>query len=184
VSSKAAFFGQLLTRRSPSPGREKKEKDKEGSTPKLGRRFPFGGKSQAQPQPQPQQQPEPSPKDKNSIDQDLDAILLDKQGRSSQTQRNRISSKWSSTNTLEAVEEQSGSESPWTQRKNKSGTGSESPKVQKQSKESRADGGESGNKKWGRIVKTPFGLRYTFGSPRVAAAALPPESPDTRKMNG
>ena len=187
VSSKAAFFGQLLTRRSPSPSREKKEKDKdkESSTPKLGRRFPFGGKSQSQQSSQ-QQQAESSNKNTptgiSGGDQDVDAMLLDKQGRSSQSQRNRISSKWSSSNTLEAVEEQSGSESPWVQRKNKSGSGSESPKVQKQSKDSRVDTGESNNKKWGRIVKTPFGLRYTFGSPRVAALAL--DSSDNRKMSG
>lgn len=172
VSSKAAFFGQLLTRRSPSPGREKEKKE---TTPKLGRRFPFGGKSQA---------PTPPQTEKGASGEVAEErMMLDKQGR--QSQRNRISSKWNSCNTLEAVEEQSGSESPWTCRKNKGS----SPKVQKQPKEQvqRVSKEEtahesSNNKKWGRIVKTPFGLRYTFGSPRIAAAIASPVDPSSPKQ--
>ncbi|CAL8095101.1 unnamed protein product [Orchesella dallaii] len=178
VGSKAAFFGGLLTRRSPSPCRSK-EKDKESTDSKVpimqGRsvRFPFGKGSHANITPseqstQQQQQSHDSPV--ASADSDMDAAFLDMQGRSSQ--RNRIS-KWSlSSSNLASVQEQtkltSGSDSPWNQRRSggdpigsgrfASGSGSSS------SCPSPTPGDD---KKWGKIVKTPFGLRYTFGSPRL-----------------
>jgi len=185
VSSKAAFFGQLLTRRSPSPAREKEKKDKESSTPKLGRRFPFGSsKSQSQPS----SSSSSSGGGGGGGEVAEERMMLDKQGR--QSQRNRISSKWSSCNTLEAVEEQSGSESPWTCRKSKGspkvskkgpkekdhqGTTSTTTTSQREQHRDKDDSAaeSSSNKTWGRIVKSPFGLRYTFGSPRVAAPADP-----------
>ncbi|CAG7721617.1 unnamed protein product [Allacma fusca] len=178
VSSKAAFFGQLLTRRSPSPSRNK-EKEKPSpeqsssqthiTQPKVVR-FPFAtiGKT-------------------SDSEHDLDAAFLDKQGRSSQ--RNRVS-KWTmSSSNLEAVQEQEPTGSPWIQRRSaevlESGlapplhdqitTGSNGGSRNETSGPAPA---AADSKKWGKIVKTPFGLRYTFGSPKLS------ESVSASKLKG
>lgn len=187
VGSKAAFFGGLLTRRSPSPCRQKEKEKESGGESKVpviqGRtvRFPFGkgggnsgsgsnSSSQTELLPTPQQSPH-SPDPVTSSDCDIDTAFLDMQGRSSQ--RNRIS-KWSlSSSNLASVQEQtklaSGCDSPWSQRRSGGEpTGSSASGrgggLSGGSPSPTPPGGEE--KKWGKIVKTPFGLRYTFGSPR------------------
>lgn len=220
VSSKAAFFGQLLTRRSPSPSRGKKDKDndKEAKISSQGGgggvRFPFSSNESKNTTALASNSAKTDPSASTAVptgqtkdnEVDVTAILLDRQGRSSQSSRNRISSKWSSSNTLESVEEQSGSESsPWIQRKHERKAKSTSREdliddndnSNNQQKDDRShnnnlmdstatspasaaslssnNNNNSNNKKWGRIVKTPFGLRYTFGSGKVTASNVDSE---------
>jgi len=189
VGSKAAFFGGLLSRRSPSPSRSKeKEKEKEESKgpslpaqSKTGR-FPFASKGNGQLPTQGTTSSNASSSSSSSgntlSENDLDTEFLDKQGRSSQ--RNRIS-KWAKSS-LEAVQEhsgRSGSESPAIGRRASAENVKNETSGADGSKRAgcRSTGDESedwtNEKKWGRIVKTPFGLRYTFGSPRIANNVTP-----------
>lgn len=182
VGSKAAFFGGLLTRRSPSPCRQK-EKEKESSESSKvpimqgrGVRFPFGkggsGNSSNSSSTQSEtfsHQPHQHSQDSSSVEADIDAAFLDLQGRSSQ--RNRIS-KWSlSSSNLASVQEQtklaSGCDSPWNQRRSGGDPISATKLLPGSGSISSCPSPTPGDeKKWGKIVKTPFGLRYTFGSPR------------------
>jgi hypothetical protein len=178
VGSKAAFFGGLLSRKSPSPSRKAKDKTDEkekapASQSQKSVRFPFS-RSSAQIQGQNGGGTSGSSgthhENPSASDQEMDTEFLDLQGRSSQ--RSRISKWTSSTSNLESLQEHpgSGNDSPWVQRR----SGGE-PSSRKQSTEPARSIGkiatdESNNvgdeKKWGKIVKSPFGLRYTFGSPK------------------
>jgi hypothetical protein len=112
VSSKAAFFGGLLSRRSPSPGRKKdssSDSSSKNSSPAPKGRFTFSrNNNNNQPQ-NVQKEAEPV----SRSDQDIDTEFLDMQGRSSQ--RSRISKWTTSTSNLESLQEHPGS--PWVQRR-------------------------------------------------------------------
>lgn len=182
VGSKAAFFGGLLTRRSPSPCRQK-DKEKESADSKVpiiqGKsvRFPFGkgassSSSNSAPQNETVLHQAQYSQDAHVVasDADLDAAFLDLQGRSSQ--RNRIS-KWSlSSSNLASAQEQTKlanpCDSPWSQRRSGGDPISTARLVSGNASISSCPSPTPGEeKKWGKIVKTPFGLRYTFGSPRA-----------------
>jgi len=177
VGSKAAFFGGLLSRKSPSPSRKAKDKTEEKEKTHTNHnqksvRFPFSRSTQHQNQTSTTGASSNASGENSSVaDSEIDTEFLDLQGRSSQ--RSRISKWTASTSNLESLQEHpaSGPDSPWVQRR----SGGEPSSSRKQSIDSvRSANGKSisdeanssDEKKWGKIVKSPFGLRYTFGSPK------------------
>lgn len=186
IGSKAAFFGGLL-RRSPSPSRKNKDKDTDkdnnsraSPAPSKGGRFTFGRTTNASHNIT-TSRASPSPVvlvPDNTSDAEIDAEFLTHQGRSSQSQRASRVTKWSPGSStsgggnLPSLQEHG---SPWVQRRSggdiSAGSSRKMSVESIESNNSRRGGSNSGDandptKKWGKIVKSPFGLRYTFGAPR------------------